>query len=92
MKNHHQFQLLDGTFTPSEASQVLLDLIHSKMDFHNKEKYSNEERFGRDPSHSEKRLRELTQLKVSVKELLASVEAAGQKLQIEGRLDITVIP
>ena len=56
MKDKQHFQLIDGTFTPSEASRVLLSLVKSKMDCHSIEKFSNEVRFGRDLAHSEKRL------------------------------------
>ena len=62
MNTPQQFQLIDGTFTPSEASRVLLSLVNSKMDYHRLEQLSNQERFGQDTSHSEVRLRNLAKL------------------------------
>jgi hypothetical protein len=91
MKDTQHFQLIDGTFTPAEASRVLLSLVKSKIDYHNLEKLSNEERFGRDLAHSEKRLRDLAQLNTVLKELCASAAEAKQNLKISGWIDITFV-
>jgi len=91
MKDKQQFQLINGTFTPSEASRVLLSLVKAKMDYHNMEKFSNEERFGRDLAHSEKRLQELVKLNSALKDLFASAVDAKQTLQISGWIEISVV-
>lgn len=92
MNDIQQFQLIDGTFTPAEASRVLLSLVKSKMDYHSMEKFSNEERFGHDPSRSEKRLRELEKLNTALIEFFASAADAKQNLRINGRIEITLVP
>ncbi len=91
MKDKQHFQLIDGIFTPAEASRVLGSLIKSKMDYHSMEKFSNEERFGRDLSHSEKRLHQLAKLNDALKELFASAADAKQNLKINGWIEITPI-
>ena len=91
MKDKQHFQLIDGTFTPSEASRVLLSLVKSKMDYHNMEKFSNEERFGRDVTHSEKRLHDLAKLNTALKEFFASAADANQNLKINGWIEITPV-
>ena len=88
--NKQHFQLIDGTFTPSEASRVLLSLVKSKMDHHRVEKFSNEERFGRDLAHSEKRLRELAELDRALKKLFGSISPT-QNLKIKGSIEITFV-
>ena len=90
MKDKRRFKLIDGTFTPSEAKRILLSLVKSKMDFHSMEKAGNEERFGRDLSHSERRLRELRDLKFALTELLDSAADAGKTFRIDGWIEITV--
>lgn len=92
MKDKQQFQLIDGTFTPAEASRVLLALVKSKVDYHSMEKFSNEERFGQDPTHSEKRLRELKILNTAMEMFIASAASAKQNLRIDGRIEITFVP
>jgi len=72
MKDKQHFQLINGTFTPSEASRVLLSLVQRKMDYQRLEQFSNEVRLGRDPSHSENRLQDLAKLESALEELFAS--------------------
>lgn len=92
MKDKQHFQLIDGTFTPTEASRVLLSLVQRKMDYHRLEQFSNELRLGRDPSHSEKRLQDLAKLESALKELFASATDTKQNLKINGWLEITFAP
>ncbi len=89
MKDKQHFQLIDGIFTPAEAAQVLHSLVKSKIDHHSMEKFSNEERFGSDLSHSEKRLAELKNLDKALKEFFASVADSKQSLKINGWIEIT---
>jgi hypothetical protein len=89
MTDPQRFQLIKGTFTPSEAAQVLLSLVKSKIDYHSLQKLSNEERFGGDVAHSEKRLQELKELQVALKEVFASAASEEQTLKIEGWIEIT---
>jgi hypothetical protein len=88
MNDKQRFQLINGTFTPSEAAQVLLSLVKSKIDYHSLEKLSNEERFGRDLSHSETRLQRLRTLKTELEELFDSAAQAKQNLKIDGWIEI----
>ena len=92
MKDKQQFQLIDGTFTPSEASRVLLSLVQRKMDYHRLEQFSNEVRLGQDPSHSEKRLQDLAKLESVLKKLFASADDAKQNLKINGWIEISPDP
>ena len=92
MKDYQRFQLIDGIFTPSEAGQILLSLVASKIDYHSLEKSSNEERFGRDIAHSEKRLEKLRKLNTALKELLAVAAEEKQNLKIDGWIEMSFVP
>ncbi len=92
MTTKQQFQLIDGIFTPSEASRVLLSLVQRKIDYHRMEKLSNEERFGGDTAHSEGRLRDLAALHSSLKEYLALAAESHQTLEIKGCIEIKPLP
>lgn len=87
----HRHQLVDGTFTPAEAAQVLLSLVKSKIDFHTLEKASNEERFGRDTAHSERRLEELRRLQETLRLACQDAAEAGQQLRVSGVIEITAV-
>jgi poly(A) polymerase Pap1 len=91
MKNKHSFKLIDGKFTSSEATKVLNALFSSKINYHSMEKFSNEERFGKDPANSEKRIAVLKKVNDSLKKFLDSVAQKGLSLKIDGFIEITII-
>lgn len=91
MKTKQQLKLIEGTFTPAEATQMLLSLVKSKIDFHTLEKVSNEERFGRDVAHSESRLAALRRLREEITALGQSAAGQQQQLKIDGWIEITLV-
>lgn len=91
MKNKHRFKLIDGKFTSSEATKVLNALVSSKINYHSMEKFSNEERFGKDAANSEKRIAVLKKVNDSLKKFLDSVAQKGLSLKIDGFIEITII-
>lgn len=92
MDTTHKHKLIDGTFSPSDARQILLSLVKSKMDFHNIEKLSNEVRLGRDTANTEHRLAELKKLGETLKLLCESAAENGSQMRIHGWLDIELLP
>ncbi len=91
MKQPKSFKLIDGQFTPGEAQQVIYSLISSKINYHSMQKFSNVERFGKDASHSEKRIAALKKLKDSIKKVFDSAEKKGLNVKMDGFIDITTI-
>lgn len=91
MNSNTRFQLIDGSFTSAEASRVLFSLVQSKIDYHRLEKLSNEERFGHDTAHSERRLQDLTELQAALKGYLNVAADANQTLEIKGFIEISVV-
>ncbi|MGN6800652.1 MAG: hypothetical protein ACTHJN_02035 [Ginsengibacter sp.] len=55
----HVTKLIRGTFRKDKAKVLLLELLWHKINYHEKQQFSNKERFGRDDEHSEKRIHEL---------------------------------
>ena len=58
MKNHTT-KLIEGNFFQQNAKTVLLNLLSDKINYHQMQKFSNEERFGEDRDHSAQRILEL---------------------------------
>ncbi|MFT4982694.1 MAG: hypothetical protein ACI9UR_002570 [Bacteroidia bacterium] len=56
---HHQFMLIDNTYVAENAREVITSLISDKIKFLNIHMLSDQERFGTDVSHFEKRVKEL---------------------------------
>lgn len=91
MKKQHSFKLIDGQFTPSEASKVLNALISSKINYHSMEKFGNEERFGNDAANSAMRITALKKVKDSLKKVFESADQKGLHLKIDGFIEISII-
>jgi hypothetical protein len=91
MTKTQQFKLIDGTFNAAEAAQILLTLVRCKIDFHTREQASNEERFGRDVAHSERRLKELQQVQEAVTSLCDFAAVQHQHLEIQGWIQIAPV-
>ncbi len=89
-KQPYEFQLIDGTFTPDQARQVLGAMVQSKIDYHSLERHSESERSGITHS-SEERLRALRALATELKDVFESAHASGAQLKVTGEIKITLM-
>lgn len=91
MNTTQHYKLIEGDFAPDKAAHVLLSLVKSKIEYHNVEKLSNTERFGKDITHSERRLAELHELRRMLQSACRSAEQNEQHLKIRGWIEIESI-
>jgi hypothetical protein len=91
MENKQVLKLIDGTFLPSEAGKVLFELINRKINYHQMERFSNEERFGKDESNSRGRIEQLKDARRRLEEIIDYTSIKGLRLKIESSIDITFI-
>jgi len=91
MKQLQQFKLIDGTFNEPEARNLLLELIGNKINFHAKEKFSHQERFGKDILNSANRIEELKQEEAAMRKLLNQAKDENLKLNIKCNIEIEII-
>lgn len=91
VRTKQKIQLVDGTFTPSEASDVILALLDEKINFHKLQRLSwCEGSTAADTEYPDSRIQELEKEKQIIKEFIASVRHEGKKLKISGVLNITL--
>lgn len=91
VRTKQKIQLVDGTFTPSEASDVILALLDEKINFHKLQRLSwCEGSATADTEYPDGRIQELEKEKQIIKEFIASVRHEGKKLKISGVLNITL--
>jgi hypothetical protein len=90
MNTKQHFQLIDGTFTPDQARQVLGSMVKSKIDFHSLVKHSEAERAAQSGLSSEGRLITLRELDEKLKALFESAKSAGKNLEVKGSFEITL--
>jgi hypothetical protein len=91
MNTPHHFKLIDGTFTPDQARQVLGAIVKSKIDFHSLNKLSETERSAQSDLSSEERLQSLRALDTELKALFKSAQASGAKLKVTGSFEIALV-
>ena len=90
MEKEQNYKLIDGFFTSEDADQVLTALLNYKIDYHNREDFSNHIRFNHEIEHSKVRIQELTATKEEIKKLLSETKLQQKKLYINGTISIRI--
>jgi hypothetical protein len=90
MKNNQEFKLIDGTFSIEDANRVLTTLLNYKIDYHNREDFSNHIRFNKNIEHSKKRIQELTEVKEQIRSLILNSESEDIKFVIKSNISIEI--
>lgn len=75
--------LINGSFTATDARQILLEMLHNKINFHNKQIQRIQEQTGGDTIYSENRIDELFDTTEKIKEILLEAESNNQLIHIE---------
>lgn len=83
-----EIQLIEGTFSPIEAADVLLSLINYKIKFHTVQLLNVTDKDASSHELSEKRIAELKKAKNRVTQLILEARDTGQPLRIEGVIQI----
>ncbi len=86
-----KIQLVDGDFTVSEASDVVMLLIDEKINFHKLQRLSLSEGFsGADTNYPDGRIGELEHEKSIAKAFFTKVRKTGATIKINGTLEISL--
>ncbi len=91
VKTDQKIQLVDGTFSPSEASDIINALLDQKINFHKLQRLSwCEGNKDANTKYPDERIAELEKEKIIAKEFINSVRFEGKRLRIDGILNITL--
>jgi hypothetical protein len=92
MKKTETIDLIKGTFTLREAQELLLELLNSKINFHNKKDFSFRERFGKPDADSAQRLKHLKESRNKAATLITKLINEGdEKKNVTLNLTIEII-
>ncbi len=86
----HQFKLISSTYNSEDARHVLLSLIQDKIKSINNLCFGIEERGTHDTGHFRKRIKDLTQMREEIKEVLATAKQAGAEIEIDASIQIKI--
>ena len=91
-KETQQIRLIKGEFTPTEASNVIINLINEKINFHKLQRLQTwENNHNSKTDHIDSRIKELEKEKEIAIDFLNMSEDMGLNLKVNGVLEITVI-
>ena len=76
-------KFINGTFKPSEATEILMGVFRNKINLHNLRNWSSEERFGKPEPDSIKRIAELREAQALLERLIKKAEKEAKELVIE---------
>lgn len=83
-------QLVEGQFTPSEASDIISALIDEKINFHKLQRLGRTEgNIHADCEYPNNRVKELEDERMIAKEFIKIARKEGQNLRINGTLEIS---
>jgi hypothetical protein len=86
-----KIQLVKGDFTPSEAAHVVVNLIDEKINFHKIQRLQIwEGNHNCKTGKLDGRINELEEERRIAKEFINNARGLGQKLRIDGVLEITI--
>jgi hypothetical protein len=86
-----KFQLINGEFNHDDAKNIILSLINSKIQYHQLEIFSMQERYGIEATHSINRIEELKLNTRDVKEIIKEAESLGLKLKVNSIVEIQTV-
>jgi hypothetical protein len=90
MKTKHELELIDGTYSASDANEILMNLLSDKIKFHQLKNFSSSERLDKNDHNSLIRISELEECKKQVVELVAQARESNQKFTIHSQIIITL--
>jgi hypothetical protein len=92
MELQKDFDLINSTFEPGDARDLLVSMIDSKINFHVIKNLSSQERYGMKDEHSLRRINELKQSWQELSQLLDHASHAGMDVQISSSIKIEMKP
>ncbi|KPQ27288.1 MAG: hypothetical protein HLUCCX14_15395 [Marinobacter excellens HL-55] len=84
--------LIDGEFSAEEAQMILMALIENKIQFHQQENLSQQERFGSTSRRSDRRIGQLLQTKADLTAVINDAKASDERLAVKCNIEITRLP
>lgn len=90
MNKPETVNLIKGTFAPEEARELLLELLDSKITFHNRRNWSSKERFGEPDAISKQKLEYLEEARTNLKTLLAEAINQQKSVTINSTIELKI--
>lgn len=90
MNKIEKLTLIEGEFPFDEAKEILTTMFSSKINFHNIQNWSSQERFGKDNEVAQKRIPALRIDMKKLEEILSEAKAKNKKLVVNSEIKISL--
>ena len=91
MNKIEKLTLIEGDFFFDEAEEILISMFYSKINFHNIQNWSSQERFGKDDENAQKRIPVLRNEMKKLEEILLEAKAKNKKLMVSSEINISFL-
>lgn len=91
MNKNENLSLIEGSFNPEEAREILLNIFSTKINFHERKNFSSEERFGKSDAVALKRIPVLKQNLEKIVSVIADAEAKNKQVIISSQINIQLV-
>jgi len=91
MNKIEKLTLFEGKFSFDEAKEILMTMFSSKINFHNIQNWSSQERFGKDDEVAQKRIPVLRNEMKILEEILLEAKAQNKKLAVNSEINISLL-
>jgi hypothetical protein len=88
MKSIQTLDLIAGTFTPNEAEEILVEMIKSKINFHNLKNFTSMVRNDEPDYNSKQRIQELVELREQIIGFTREARKTNRNLRIYSEISI----
>jgi hypothetical protein len=90
MNKIEKLKLIEGDFSFNEAKEILTSMFNSKINFHNIQNWSSQERFGKDDETAQKKVRLLKNEIEKLEEIILNAKSQNKKLVIKSEIIISL--
>lgn len=88
METIKKINLINGQYTPIEASELLMDMFNKNINFNKIQNFSSQIRYGVDDENALDRIQDLKESLEQTKEILAEAKASQKNVVIKSFLEI----
>ena len=90
MNKIEKLKLIEGEFSFNEAKEILTSMFNSKINFHNIQNWSSQERYGKDDETAQMKIPLLKNEIEKLEEIILEAKANNKKLVISSEIIISL--
>lgn len=91
MNKKENLSLIEGSFNPEEACEILVSVFSTKINFHERKNFSSQERLGKEDLVAQKRIPELKHSMEKITALISDAKANHKQIVISSQINIQLV-